>query len=294
MTTISGPTVRDDLATRSVYTSDASIYRRLPAAVIEPRSVDDVREALELATTNGWPITARGGGTSVAGNAIGDGLVIDTSRHFNRILDIDPVAMTATIEPGVVCDQLRDAAAVHGLTYGPDPSTHSRCTIGGMIGNNACGPRALAWGTSADNLVAVTVMLADGRLVELEAGGTSDPGITDALLALRDANLAVLRTELGQFPRQVSGYGLQHLLPERGFDVAKAFAGTEGTCGIITRLTVRLVRKPAATASTAGAAAAPADLADQRRSARFHPDPQMLDWRQAGTWTGRFEEGTPS
>ena len=247
MTTISGPTVRDDLATRSVYTSDASIYRRLPAAVIEPRSVDDVREALELATTNGWPITARGGGTSVAGNAIGDGLVIDTSRHFNRILDIDPVAMTATIEPGVVCDQLRDAAAVHGLTYGPDPSTHSRCTIGGMVANNACGSHSVAWGTSADNLVAVTVMLADGRLVELEAGGTSEPGITDALLALRDANLAVLRTELGQFPRQVSGYGLQHLLPERGFDVAKAFAGTEGTCGIITRLTVRLVRKPAAT-----------------------------------------------
>ena len=104
--------MRDDLATRSVYTSDASIYRRLPAAVIEPRSVDDIREAIELARANGWPITARGGGTSVAGNAIGDGLVIDTSRYFNRILEIDPVAMTATIEPGVVCDQLRSGELV--------------------------------------------------------------------------------------------------------------------------------------------------------------------------------------
>lgn len=240
--------MRDDLATRSVYTSDASIYRRLPAAVVEPRTVEEIREAIALARRNGWPITARGGGTSVAGNAIGDGLVIDTSRHFHRILDIDPVAMTATIEPGVVCDQLRDAAAVHGLTYGPDPSTHSRCTIGGMVANNACGSHSVAWGTSADNLVSVTVMLADGRLVELDAGGTSEQGITDGLLRIRDANLAVLRTELGQFPRQVSGYGLQHLLAEHGFDTAKAFAGTEGTCGVITRLTVRLVRKPAVTA----------------------------------------------
>ncbi|SDY72697.1 FAD/FMN-containing dehydrogenase [Modestobacter sp. DSM 44400] len=240
--------IRDDLTTRAAYVSDASIYRRLPEAIAEPRGVDEIRELLALARARGWPVISRGGGTSVAGNAIGDGLVIDTSRHFNRILSIDPEAMTAIIEPGVICDQLRAAASEFGLTYGPDPSTHSRCTIGGMVANNACGSHSVAWGTSADNLVSLTVMLADGRDVELRRGGTSDPAITRRLTGIRDQHLATLRTELGQFPRQVSGYGVHHLLAENGFDAAKAFAGTEGTCGIITRLTVRLVRKPAHTA----------------------------------------------
>ena len=240
--------LREDLTTRAAYVSDASIYRRLPAAVAEPRTVGQIRDLLALAHERGWSVISRGGGTSVAGNSIGDGLVIDTSRHFNRILSIDPQAETADIEPGVICDDLRAAAAEHGLTYGPDPSTHARCTVGGMVGNNACGSHSVAWGTAAENLVAVTVMLADGREVELRAGGTSGPALTRALSALRDEHRAMLRTELGQFPRQVSGYGLHYLLEENGFDVAKAFAGTEGTCGIITRMTVKLVRRPAATA----------------------------------------------
>ncbi|RKQ34903.1 FAD-binding and (Fe-S)-binding domain-containing protein [Kocuria tytonis] len=240
--------LRDDLTTRAAYVSDASIYRRLPAAVAEPRSVDEIRELLATARENGWPVVSRGGGTSVAGNAIGEGLVIDTSRYFNRVLEIDPQARTATIEPGVICDQLRDAAAQFGLTYGPDPSTHARCTVGGMVANNACGSHSVAWGTSAANLVSVTVMLADGRLVTLDAGGTSEPALTSQLERLRNEHLAMLRTELGQFPRQVSGYGLHHLLKENGFDTAKAFAGTEGTCGIITSLTVSLVPRPAHTA----------------------------------------------
>ena len=237
--------IREDLTTRAAYVSDASIYRRLPAAVAEPHDVTELRELLALAAERRWPVTCRGGATSVAGNAIGDGLVIDTSRYFNRILSIDPEAMTATIEPGVVCDQLRVAAAEFGLTYGPDPSTHSRATVGGKVPNNACGSHSVAWCTSADNLVAATVMLADGREIELCEGGTSDPIMDRALLAIRDGHLAVLRTELGQFPRQVSGYGLHYLLPENEFDTAKAFAGSEGTCGISTRLTVKLVRRPA-------------------------------------------------
>ncbi|MDO5619340.1 FAD-binding and (Fe-S)-binding domain-containing protein [Kocuria sp.] len=240
--------LRQDLTTRAAYISDASIYRRLPAAVAEPSTVAEIRALLALARERGWSVVGRGGGTSVAGNAIGDGLVIDTSRYFNRILAIDPDAQTAVIEPGVICDQLRDAAAAHGLTYGPDPSTHSRCTIGGMVANNACGSHSVAWGTSAQNLVAVTVMLADGMEVELTAGGTSEPALTEQLTAVRDHHRAMFRTELGQFPRQVSGYGLHYLLEENGFDTAKAFAGTEGTCGIITRMTVKLVRKPAHTA----------------------------------------------
>lgn len=240
--------LREDLTTRAAYVSDASIYRRLPAAVAEPSTAAEIRDLLALARERGWSVVGRGGGTSVAGNSIGDGLVIDTSRRFNRILSIDPEAATAVIEPGVICDDLRAAAAEHGLTYGPDPSTHARCTVGGMVANNACGSHSVAWGTAAANLVAVTVMLADGREVELDAGGASDPELTRALSGLRDRHRAMLRTELGQFPRQVSGYGLHYLLEENGFDVAKAFAGSEGTCGIITRMTVKLVRKPAATA----------------------------------------------
>ena len=159
--------LRDDLTTRAAYVSDASIYRRLPRAVAEPRSVADIRELLATAREKGWPVISRGGGTSVAGNAIGDGLIIDTSRYFNRILEIDPDLQTATIEPGVICDQLRNAASEFGLTYGPDPSTHARCTVGGMVANNACGSHSVAWGTSASNLVAVTVMAAIIKVITM-------------------------------------------------------------------------------------------------------------------------------
>lgn len=240
--------LRTDGATLGAYVSDASIFRRVPKAVFEPRTVEDIRGALQIAREEKWPVTIRGGGTSVAGNAIGEGLVIDTSRHFNRILEVDPAARTARVEPGVICDQLRDAVAGHGLTYGPDPSTHNRCTIGGMLGNNACGSHSLQWGTAADNVVELTVMRPDGELVHLSRGGTDDAALNEALTALRDAELALLRTELGRFPRQVSGYGLHYLSPEKGFDVAKAFVGTEGTCGIIVEAVVKLVEKPAATA----------------------------------------------
>lgn len=240
--------LRTDPATLGAYVSDASLFRRVPRAVFEPQTVEDIREALRLAHQEGWPVTVRGGGTSVAGNAIGEGLVIDTSRHFNQILDIDPVARTARVQPGVICDELRAGAGEHGLTYGPDPSTHSRCTIGGMIANNACGSHSLQWGTAAENVLELTVMRADGELVRLGPGGSSDPALDEALASLRDRELATLRTELGRFPRQISGYGLHYLCPENGFDTAKAFAGTEGTCGIIVEALVRLVDKPAATA----------------------------------------------
>lgn len=240
--------LRTDMTTRAAYVSDASIFRRVPAAILEVQSEEDIALALAHARSTGLSITGRGGGTSVAGNAIGEGLVLDTSRYFNKILDIDPVARTARIQPGVVCDALRDAAAEFGLTYGPDPSTHSRCTVGGMVANNACGSHSLAWGTAADNVESVKVMFADGTTATLGSNGTDTPELNVALKKLRDANLSTLRTELGRFPRQVSGYGLHHLLPENGFNTARAFAGTEGTCGIIIELTVKLVEKPKATA----------------------------------------------
>lgn len=240
--------LREDLTTRAAYASDASIYRRVPAAVVEPHSVKEIRDALRIAKERGWSVACRGGGTSVAGNAIGDGLVIDFSRHFNQILSIDPQARTARVRPGVVCDALRDAVEPFGLTYGPDPSTHSRCTMGGIFANNACGSHSVAWGTAADNIISLKLMLSDGREIEIGAGYCGDPAIEDRLKQLRDGHLGVLRTELGQFARQVSGYGLHHLLPENGFNVARAMAGTEGTCGVITELTVRLVERPRFTA----------------------------------------------
>ncbi|WP_304411181.1 FAD-binding and (Fe-S)-binding domain-containing protein, partial [Corynebacterium stationis] len=236
--------MREDMTTRAAYSSDASIFRRIPRAVIEPKSADDIRDGIEIAKQRGWSIISRGGGTSVAGNAIGTGLIIDTSRYFNRILDIDVENRTATVEPGVVCDGLRDAVAEFGLTYGPDPSTHSRCTIGGMVANNACGSHSVAYGTAAENLVSVTLMLANGEEVTFDGSGVSDAGIDKQLHQLVDANADLIDTELGRFPRQVSGYGLHYLLDKHGFDAAKAIAGSEGTVGVITKMTVKLVEVP--------------------------------------------------
>lgn len=236
--------MREDMTTRAAYSSDASIFRRIPKAVLEPKSVEDIRDGIAIAQERGWSIISRGGGTSVAGNAIGTGLIIDTSRYFNRILDIDVENRTATVEPGVVCDALRDAVAKHGLTYGPDPSTHSRCTIGGMVANNACGSHSVAYGTAAENLVSVTIMLANGEEVTFGSNGVSDEDIDKQMHQLVDANANLIDTELGRFPRQVSGYGLHYLLDKHGFDAAKAIAGTEGTVGVITKMTVKLVEVP--------------------------------------------------
>ncbi|MDO4785076.1 MAG: FAD-binding oxidoreductase, partial [Propionibacteriaceae bacterium] len=226
----------DSALTRALYSTDASLYRVVPQMVARPRDVAELGAVVDAALGLGIPITGRGAGTSCAGNAVGTGLVIDCARHLNRILDIDPEARTATVEPGVVQAALQAAAAPYGLRFGPDPSTSSRCTIGGMIGNNACGPRALGYGRSADNVVALDVITGTGQRLRLDA----DTSFSE-LKSLVAANLGVIRTEFGTFSRQVSGYSMEHLLPERGFDVAKFFAGTEGTLGIITSATVRLV-----------------------------------------------------
>ncbi|MDR8410238.1 FAD-binding protein [Nonomuraea sp. 3-1Str] len=249
--------VAADAGRRAQYAADASNYRRVPMAVVFPRERRHVVEAVAVCRRLGVPITSRGAGTSTSGQAVGSGVVLDFSRYLNRVLAVDPGARTATVEPGTVLDDLQKAAAAHGLVFGADPSTHSRCTLGGMIGNNACGSHSLAWGRTADNLVALEVLtysgtvMTVGAMTEQEvraavAEGGERGRLVGALAELARRNLATLRTGLGRFPRQVSGYALEHLLPEHGFHLARALAGSEGTCAVILSATVRLVAPPPA------------------------------------------------
>lgn len=229
------------------YTTDASNYRVPPRVVAMPRTEADVVAAVRIAAQHGLPVTVRGGGTSCAGNAVGPGLVLDVSRHLNRIISIDPEARTAVVQPGVVLSDLQAAAAAHGLRFGPDPSTATRCTLGGMIGNNACGPHGLAYGRTADNVRRLRWLTGTGQMLELGAGHEAVdavPGLEKFVLA----NLETIRTEFGRFGRQISGYSLEHLLPENGRNLAAALAGTEGTCGIILEAELDLVPRSAAPA----------------------------------------------
>ncbi len=226
--------------TRSLYSSDASLYRVPPAAVCRPRTVTELIDIVDAARGAGLPLTMRGAGTSIAGNAVGPGLVVDCSR-LDAIAHVDPGAHAAIVEPGVIPARLTAAVGRHGLRFGPDPSTFDRCTIGGMIGNNACGPRALGYGRTADNVLGLEVITGTGERLSLAAGHRPDSAALDALEVLVRANLGVIRTEFGRFPRQVSGYSLEHLLPEKGFDVARFLVGSEGTLAVVTGARVRLV-----------------------------------------------------
>ncbi|MGY1734542.1 FAD-binding and (Fe-S)-binding domain-containing protein [Geodermatophilus sp. SYSU D00684] len=236
--------VDDSGLARALYSSDGSLYRVLPRAVVRPRDADEVVAALEVCRTLGVPLTMRGAGTSIAGNAVGTGVVVDTSRYLDRVHAVDAEARTAVIDPGVVQARLQLAARPHGLRFGPDPSTANRCTVGGMIGNNACGSRALGYGRTSDNVVGLDVVTGTGQRLRLTSGAAVDgtgSGVVDDLRALVGRELATIRTELGRFGRQVSGYSLEHLLPEHGFDVARALVGSEGTLAVVLGATVRLV-----------------------------------------------------
>ena len=232
--------------TRARYSSDAGLTRIPPLAVAFPRTPEQAIAAFDLARAHGVPLTARGGGTSCASNAIGPGLVLDFSRHMNRVISIDPEARTATVEPGCVGTTLQAAAGTHGLRFGPDPSSQNRATIAGMVANNACGPHATAWGRTCDNIVSLDCVDGQGR--RFTATTRHDGALSDVpgLASLIDSNLAPIRTELGQFKRQVSGYSLEHLTPEGGRNLAAMLAGTEGTLALILSITVRLVPLPEA------------------------------------------------
>ncbi|MFF0677892.1 FAD-binding and (Fe-S)-binding domain-containing protein [Streptomyces tendae] len=253
-----------DTTSRALTTMDASNYRRVPLGVVAPRDADDVAAVLEVCREHAVPVVARGGGTSIAGQATGTGVVLDFTRHMNRLVGIDPQARTAVVQPGLVLDRLQDAAAPHGLRFGPDPSTHSRCTLGGMIGNNSCGSHSVAWGTTADSVRELSVLTARGRRLRL---GQEWSGAPEGLRGLVDGELARLRTGFPDLPRRISGYALDALLPERGADVARSFCGSEGTLGVLTEAVVGLVESPRARAlavlgyaDEAGAAEAAAGL----------------------------------
>lgn len=227
---------------RALTSMDASNYRRVPAGTVAPRDADDVAAVLEVCRAHGTPVVARGGGTSIGGQATGTGVVLDLTRHMARLVSLDPERRTAVVQPGLVLDRLREAARPYGLTFGPDPSTHSRCTLGGMIGNNACGAHSVAWGTTADNVRSLeTVSYRGARLTLGQDGRGAPPGLLDLVWR----NLALLRTGYpAGLPRRISGYALDALLPERGVDVARSFCGSEGTLGVVTEATVRLVPLP--------------------------------------------------
>ena len=247
-------TVSDDAASRGLYAVDGSNYRVVPDLVVVPADADDLAAAVALTADAGAPVTMRGGGTSMAGNAIG-GVVIDASRHVNRVLNIDRATRTAVVEPGLVLTDLLAAAKPHGLTFGADPSSGSRATLGGMIANNACGAHSVAWGTTADNVRSLDVILADGTRCTFESRGAreqlaSRPGregeLHRSLQAFVDQHDLVIRRRFGRFTRQISGYALHRLLPEHGYDVAGLLCGSEGGFAATLRATLALTPLPTA------------------------------------------------
>jgi FAD/FMN-containing dehydrogenase/Fe-S oxidoreductase len=236
---------------RAMYATGGSNYRQLPIGVVIPRSVDDVVETVRLSREYGAPVLSRGGGTSLAGQCCNVAVMIDFSKYLNRVLEIDTERRLARVEPGTILDHLRAQAEDAGhLTYGPDPSTHTHCTLGGMIGNNSCGVRSVLtqfYGPgprTSDNVHELEVLLYDGRRLTVREGTSGDPEIDRRLMELRDRHADEIRARYPDMPRRVSGYNLDDLLPEKGFDVAAALTGTESTCVTVLDATVKLVHSP--------------------------------------------------
>ncbi len=247
---------------RALYATGGSNYRQLPIGVVIPRTTDDVVEIMRVCRDYRAPVLAHGGGTSLAGQSCNVAVVVDFSKYLNQLVELDPERRLARVQPGLILDHLRKPAeAEHQLTFGPDPSTHDHCTFGGMIGNNSCGVRSIMaqfYGPGprmSDNVHELDLVLYDGT--RLKVGATSeeelrqiiDEGgrrgeIYSRLRDLRDRYADLIRDRYPNIPRRVSGYNLDDLLPENGFDVAAALTGTEGTCAVVLEATVHLVHAP--------------------------------------------------
>jgi FAD/FMN-containing dehydrogenase/Fe-S oxidoreductase len=247
--------VHFDAGSRALYATDASNYRQVPLGVVVPRTVEAIPAVLAVCRKHRAPVTSRGGGTSLAGQTCNVAVILDTSKHLRRIVSIDPHERTAVVEPGVVLDQLREAAGRYGLTFAPDPSTHDHNTLGGMLGNNSCGVHSMIAGRTSDNTIELEVITYDG--LRLTVGATDEatyhrileeggPRATlyRGLRELADEHAEEIRQRFPDIPRRISGYNLPDLLPENGFQVARALVGTEGTCVVILHAKLRLVPDP--------------------------------------------------
>src|SRR6266853_338909 len=247
--------VRFDRGSRALYATDGSNYRQIPIGLVVPRDDADVIAAVAACRKYGAPVLARGAGTSLAGQCCNVAVVLDFTKYMNQILELNTGSRFARVQPGVVLDSLRNGSETHQLTFAPDPSTHNRCTIGGMIGNNSCGTHSLLGGKTVDNIEELRILLYDGtqmtvratsetELAEVIAQGGRRGEIYSRLLAIQENYAALIRARFPQIPRRVSGYNLDELLPERGFHVARALVGTEGTCAIVLEAKLKLIHSP--------------------------------------------------
>src|SRR5215831_16122830 len=247
--------VRFDDGYRALYAVDGSNYRQTPIGVVIPRSIEDVIQTVALARKYGAPVLPRGGGTSLAGQSCNVAVIIDFSKYLNQIIELNPQEKYAWVQPGVVLDHLRKRANQFDLTFGPDPSTHEYCNLGGMIGNNSCGVHSMMAGRTVDNVLELDILTydglrmtvgpaTDGEFEKIVSQGGRRGEIYSRLRALRDQYAELMRKRYPKIPRRVSGYGLDELLPENNFHVARSLVGAEGTCAIVLGAKVRLVDWP--------------------------------------------------
>ena len=240
---------------RALYTADASNYRQVPLGVVCPESIDDIVTAMRICHRHQLPVLMRGAGTSQNGQCVNVAIVLDCSRHLNNVIDLDVDKQIALVEPGLICDDLKAHAERHGLTFGPDPGTHSRCTLGGMIGNNSCGPHSMLAGKTVENVESLEVLTYDGarfwvgptpdaELERIIAREDRQAEIYRELKAIRDEYADLIRERYPTIKRRVSGYNLDQLLPENGFNVARALVGSEGSCVTVLRAKTHLIRQP--------------------------------------------------
>jgi FAD/FMN-containing dehydrogenase/Fe-S oxidoreductase len=249
--------VRFDAGSRGAYSTDASNYRQVPIGVVVPRTVDAGAEAVAVCHQYGAPVVSRGGGTSLAGQGCNAAVVIDWSKYCRGVISVDADAGTCVVEPGIVLDELNEQLAPHGLMFGPRPATHDHCTLGGMLGNNSCGATAQAYGKTADNVVRLEILTYDGErfwtgptsdaeYAAIIAAGGGRSVIYQRLRELIEGCAGLVRERYPRIPRRVSGYNLDSLLPESGFNVARALVGSESTLVTILHAELRLVPSPAA------------------------------------------------
>src|ERR1700732_33997 len=247
--------VRFDRGSRALYASDASNYRQIPIGLVVPSDSSDVVAAVAACREFRVPVLPRGAGTSLAGQSCNVAVVLDFTKYMNQILELNVEQKYARVQPGVVLDTLRDRAEVHQLTFAPDPSTHNRCTIGGMIGNNSCGTHSLLGGKTVDNVQELRILLYDSSVITVGATSKSQlesiiqqggrhGEIYAKLRTIQEKYAVLIRARFPKIPRRVSGYNLDELLPENNFNVARALVGTEGTCAIVLEAKLKLIHSP--------------------------------------------------